>query len=85
MLIPDADGNLKSERNILYELATKKRLDGLIILSDSLGYTLMMMLSFSFGKISLATGNFCWPKPSQSTFNNCRYILRYEGDGPAFN
>jgi putative nucleotidyltransferase with HDIG domain len=37
LLIPDADGNLKSERNILYELATKKRLDGLIILSDSLG------------------------------------------------
>lgn len=37
LLNPDADGNFKCERNILYGLATKKRLDGLIILSDSLG------------------------------------------------
>lgn len=37
LLNPDADGNFRCERNILYGLATKKRLDGLIILSDSVG------------------------------------------------
>ncbi len=48
LLNPDAEGNFRCERNILYKLATEHRLDGLIILSDSVGIRLDDKALFRF-------------------------------------